>query len=71
MDPYNWLNKFYRCYVAAVVSIVSRCGLSIDAHHKKQPNKHKLALHKPSIHFNSKLCISSKIEHFSSKVGVV
>ena len=25
--PYDWLNKFKSFYVAAVVSIVSRCGL--------------------------------------------
>ena len=55
MDPYDWLNKFYRFYVAAVVSIVSRCDLSIDVHHEKQPNKHKLALYKPSIYLNSNL----------------
>ena len=31
--PYDWLNKFYSFYVAAVVGIISRCGLSIDVHH--------------------------------------
>ena len=52
--PYDWLNKFYSCYVAAVVSIISRRGLSTDAHHKNQPNKCKLALYKLSIHFNDR-----------------
>ena len=27
--PYNWLNKFYGCYMAAVVSIGSGCDVSI------------------------------------------
>ena len=31
-------------YIAAVVGIISRCGISIDAHHRSQPNKYKLAL---------------------------
>ena len=52
---YDWLNKFYSFYVAAVVSIVSMVGLSIDVHHENLPNKHKLALFKPSINFNSSL----------------
>ena len=29
--PYDWLNKFYSIYMAAVVGIVSRCGLSTEA----------------------------------------
>ena len=59
-------------YVAPVVSIVSRHGLNIDPHHENKPNKQKLALHKPSIHFKSSLkwlYISSKIESFSYKGG--
>ena len=27
----NWLNKFYSFYIAIVVNIISRRGLSIDA----------------------------------------
>ena len=30
--PYDWLNKLYSFYVAAVVGIVNRCGVSSDAH---------------------------------------
>ena len=59
-------------YVATVVGIVSKCGLSIDAHHENQPNKHKLALYKPLIHFNSslkQLCIRSEMKRFSYKGG--
>ena len=48
-----WLNKFYSFYVAAIVSIANRRGLSIDVFYENQPNKWKLALYKPSIHFNS------------------
>ena len=42
--PYDWLNKFYSFYVAAVVGIVTRHGHSIDHHMhcKNQPNKRKL-----------------------------
>ena len=51
--PYDWLHKSYGFYVAAVVIIITKHGLSIDAHHKNQPNKWKLGLlYKPSIHFN-------------------
>ena len=28
--PYDWLNKFYSCYMAIVVIIVNGCGLGID-----------------------------------------
>ena len=41
---YDWLHKSYSFYVAAVVSIITKYGLSIDAHCQNQPNKHKLAL---------------------------
>ena len=70
--PYDWLNKFYSFYVAAVVGIVSRHGLSIDMCCENQPNKCKLQLFKPLIHFNSSLkwlYISSKMECFSYKGG--
>ena len=45
-DNYEWLNRFYSFYMAAVASIVSRCGLSIDASIiNKKTNKSKLALY--------------------------
>ena len=33
IDPYDWLNKFYSCYMAIVVIIVNERGLGIDTHH--------------------------------------
>ena len=30
---YDWLNKFYSYYIAAVVGIVSRCDISIHTRH--------------------------------------
>ena len=44
--PYDWLNKFYCFYVAVVANIISRCGLSIDAHYRNKPNKSKLVVYK-------------------------
>ena len=33
IDPYDWSNKFYGFYMAAVVGIVSGCGISIHTCH--------------------------------------
>ena len=52
---YDWLNKFYSFYMAAVVDIISRHGLRIDARHTNQPYKNKLELYKPLIHIYSRL----------------
>ena len=41
---YDWLNNLHSFYVAAVVSIISRHGPSIHAHHENQPNQQKVAL---------------------------
>ena len=35
--------------MAAVVGIISRRGLSIDAHSRNKPNKSKLALYNPIL----------------------
>ena len=72
MDPYYWLNKFYSICMAAILSIVTRHGLRIEVHHRNQPNKSKLALYKPLLHFYShlkQLYISNKMERFSYKGG--
>ena len=40
--PYNyciWLNKFHNFYMVAVVGIVSKCDLRIEACCKNQPYK--------------------------------
>ena len=29
MNPYDWLNKFYSLYIAAVIGIIDRCSLRI------------------------------------------
>ena len=58
--------------MAAIVDIVSRCGFRIEAHHRNQPNKSKLALYKPLLCLYSHLnqpYISNKTERFSYKGG--
>ena len=73
-NSYDRLNKFYSFYLATVVIIVSRNGLSIDMCHRNQDNKSKLVLYKPLFHYNSylkQLYISNKIECFIIKLGVV
>ena len=67
--PYDWLNKFYCFCIAAVIGIVSRHGLTIEAHCRNQHNKSRLALFKPLLHFYSQLYISKKMEYFSYKGG--
>ena len=70
--PYDWLKKYYNFCVAAIVGIVSRHGLRIEAHRRNQPNKSKLVLYKPLL----RLCrhlkqpyISNKTKRFSHKGG--
>ena len=73
MDPYDWLNKFYRFYMAIVVGIVSRQGLTVEGHCINQPNKCKLrsivqvmnSLYRHLQH----LYTNNKTEHFSYKGG--
>ena len=58
--------------MAAIVGIVSRRGLRVEAHRRNQPNKSKLALYKPLIRLYShlkQLPISNKMKHFSYKGG--
>ena len=52
-SPYDWLNKFYSCYMASAVGIINGPGLGIDTHRGNQPDKSKLALYKALIHCNS------------------
>ena len=72
MKPYDWLNKFYSLWMAAVVCIVNRRCLTIEARCtcRSQPNKIKLALYKPLLHLYShlkQLYISNKTKRFSYK----
>ena len=56
--------------MAAIFGINSRRGLRIEACHRNQPNKSKVALYKPLLHFYShlkQLYISNKMEWFSYK----
>ena len=56
--------------MAAIIGIVSRHGISIDACCEILSNKTKLALYNPPIHLNSHLkwlYISNKAENFSYK----
>ena len=58
--------------MAAVVGIVSKRGLRIEAHHRNQPNKSKLALYKPLLRLYSHLkqpYISNKMKRFSYEGG--
>ena len=58
--------------MAAIVSVVSRHGLTIEVHCRNQSNKSKLALYKLLLCFYSylkHLYISNKMEHFSYKGG--
>ena len=41
--------KFVIMYMAAIVSIVRRCGLAIKAYHSNQHNKTKLTLYMPLL----------------------
>ena len=43
--------------MAAIVGIVSRCGLKIEVHRRNQPNKRKLVLYKPLLRLYSQTCV--------------
>ena len=53
MNPYDWLNRFHSFCMAAIISIISRRGPTIKACCRNQPNKNKLVLYKPLLHFYS------------------
>ena len=70
-DPYDWLNKIYGFYMAAVVGIISGRGLNVHMHRRYQPNKSKLVLYKPLLCCNNHLkqLQFNKMEGFSYKGG--
>ena len=47
LSLYDSVNKFYRLYMVAIVSILSKHGLTIEVCCCNQPNKNKLAVCKP------------------------
>ena len=58
--------------MAAIVGIISRRGLRIEARRRNQANKNKLALYKPLLCLYSHLkqpYISNRTKHFSYKGG--
>ena len=72
MDPYDWLNKYYSFCMTAIVGIVSRRGLTIEACRRNQANKSKLVLYKPLLCLYSHLkqpYISNRTKRFSFKGG--
>ena len=50
MDLYNWSNKFYGFYMAAVVDIDSGHDVSIYTCRGNYPDNNKLVLYKPLLH---------------------
>ena len=52
-SSYDWLNKSYSFYVAAVVGVVSRRGLRIEVHRRRS----KLTLYKSLISLLQSLTI--------------
>ena len=40
---FDWLNKFKNFYMAAVVAIIGKHGFIIEACHRSQPSKIKVA----------------------------
>ena len=46
MDLYDWLNKFYNFYMAAVFVFGNGRDLRIEACYRNQPNKSKLMMYK-------------------------
>ena len=70
IDPYDWLTKFYKFYIAAVGSIISRC---CEVCHRNQSNNTKPSAVK-AITFTlrvvlKQLYISKKKECLSYKSG--
>ena len=69
--PYDWLNKGYSFYMAAVVIIGGRCGLRIEACIEAWP-KSKLLLYSHYFHFNIHSCTqAARWSALVIKVGVV
>ena len=66
---YDWLIKFYTCYIAAVVIIDDGRGLWVETCRINQSNKSKLSLYKPLLIPFKQLYTSNKMECCSYKGG--
>ena len=55
--------------MTAIVDIISRHGLRIEACHNNKPKKSRISLHRLSNSSLKQLYISNKIERFSYKHG--
>ena len=51
---YDYLNKFYSCYMATIAIIVYGRGLGIDTRHRHQPTMSYVVLYKALIYCNSR-----------------
>ena len=51
--PYDWINKGYSFYMAAIVIIGGGHGLRIEVRHSNQPNKSKLLLYSYCFHLKT------------------
>ena len=64
--------RYYSFCMAAIIDIVSRRGLRIEARCRNHPNKSKLSLYKPLLHLYShlqQLYISNNTKRLSYKSG--
>ena len=66
---HNMIDKeVLQLFMEAIISIISRRGLTIVEHHRNQCNKTMLVHYKQLIYFNGhlkQLCISNMMEWFS------
>ena len=70
--PYNWLNKSYSFYMAAIVIVGGGHGFRIEAHHRKNLIIVSYLCISCYFHFNipfKQLYTSSNMEHFIYKGG--
>ena len=49
MDHVWLVKQVYNFYIAALVGIISRHDIRIEAHHINQPNKTNLGMYKPLL----------------------
>ena len=69
--PYDWLNKGYSFYMAAVVIIGGGCGLRIEVRCINQPNKCKLLLYSRYFYFINSCTQATRQSTSVIMVGVI